>query len=757
MTRSIERGPDRSNSDRRLASGGPIGREVAHDSYGPASAGYGDGHDSNVLLHSAWRLVRILLERRWAIGGVITLALVVGITVTILMTPLYTSTIRLQIDREPSKIVEGGSTTPSEAGANDFLRTQYELLKSTAMAERVVSQLQLHNDQDFLKPRRGSLFALLQAAWAAPSNNASTAVDRAAAAAAIVASTVVVRSVAGSRLVDVSYSDSNALRAQRIANAYGEASIASNIDKRLQSNSYAKSFLEDQTKQLKTRLEDSEREMLSYAEREKVLEVSERASIADGNLQAATAALGQIVADRIKGEQLWKQVDRATGLNLPQLLTNSVIEGLRVRRNALVSEYEEKLETFKPSYPSMLQIQAKIKEVDRQLAVEVQAIKASLKASYDAALAQEQELIQRLDRLREENLELQKKSIQYNVLKREVDTNRGLYLSLLQRYKEVDVAGGASANNIWVVDRAQLASAPSEPSPMRALLLSLMLGLGAGIGLAVLLDKLDDRITGPDELEQVSHLTMLGVIPVETSGRSFSEALLDPHSAVTEAYRSLATSLQFSTETGLPRSLSITSATPGEGKSSTALAIARHFATIGHKVLLIDADLREPSLHDSFGDANATGLADYLTGAVAPPDVIRSTAVSNLAFLPSGQLPPNAADLLGGTRMRSLVSVGLEVFDLIVIDCPPMLGLADAPLVCSTTAATLFVVGAGQTRKGMVISALRRLQLAKCRLVGVILTHYDPRTGGEAFGYGGHYGYGADVERLAAQRLTGGT
>lgn len=731
--------PERHAQGRRLVSvqrGTPV---VARDPY--AAPGYGPPERGDELAQSLGWIYRIIVKRRWLIAGVTLLALAVGTTATLLRTPLYISTVRIQIDREPAKIVEGGSTMPSESGTGDFLKTQYELLKSLAMAERVVSTVQLHNDQDFIKPRGVSLVGYLRDLVTGRSAGRElTPSEREAIAVDIVSSTVVIRPVPGSRLVDIAYSDPKPVRAQRIANAYAEAFIASNIDKRFQSSAYAKSFLEDQIKQLKLRLEDSEREMLGYAEREKIIEVTERTSVTDNNLQVANSSLGQLVAERIKNEQLWKQVDQATGMNLPQLLSNGVIEGLRVRRNTLVTEYEEKLETFKPSYPSMIQIQNKIREVERQLSVEVQAIKASLRAAYDASLNQEAEMLQRIEILRTEVLELQKKSIQYNILKREVDTNRSLYLSLLQRYKEVDIAGGASSNNVLVVDKAHLPSAPSEPILSRALLLSLFLGLGSGLGLAFLLEKIDDRIRSADELEQLSNLTTLGIIPMSDAQRDFASELSDPHSAASEAYRSLATSLQFSTETGLPRSLSITSATAGEGKSTTALAIARHFANMGLRVLLVDADLRKPSLHEKLDQDNSIGLTNYLTGAASPPDVIQSTTHPNLAFLPSGPLPPNAADLLGGTRMYSLVSVGLEVFDFVVIDAPPMLGLADAALLSNATSATLFVVAAGQPRKGMIAAALRRLNLAKCNLIGVVLTRYDASTSGYGYSYG--YGYG---------------
>jgi polysaccharide biosynthesis transport protein len=736
----------------RLADQRPDQRSVAitkttpliqRDPYaGPADPRLRD--DDNNLAATVQHYVRMVLKRKLLILGFAMFAVALAAVKSLLQTPLYTSVLRLQIDTQSTRVIEGGVTSPTETGSIDFMRTQFELLKSRAIAERVVSALQLQNDKDFLTPRNVSLSQVLRSlisASAKPTGSATT--GQQSAAISVVTAGVEIKPVSGSRLVDIFYTDPSAARAQQIANAYAEAYVTSNIDKRFQANAYAKTFLEDQLKQLQLRLETSEKALIDFAEREKIIIVSEKSSIAENNLAATNTALGLLIAERMKNEQLWHQVENAKGLNLPQLLSNAVIDGLRGRRNELTREYEEKLETFKPDYPVMVQISNKLKEVDRQIASEVKTIKASLKVAFESSLAQENETKTRLDEQRMEVLELQKKGIENNILKREVETNRGLYNSLLQRFKEVDIAGGVGANNIFIIDRATTPGGPSGANLTNSLLMALALGLGVGLGFAYVLEALDDRVRVPEDVEQLSGLAMLGIIPLIGGATPFEDEIKNPHSQVSEAYRSLATALQFSTESGLPRSLAITSSGPAEGKSNTAHAIARHFATMGLKVLLIDADLRKPSLHIKLGQDNNVGLSNYLTGAMAPPDVIQATNLPNLAFMASGPLPPNAADLLSGTRLFSLVSVGLEVFDLIIIDAPPMLGLADAQLLASAASATMFVVAAGQQRKAVIRTALRRLQLSRTTLVGIVLTKYDSKTEGYGYGYG--YGYGSDA------------
>jgi len=690
---------------------------------------------------------RIFIKRRWLILAILSAVVIIGAVKTLLETPLYSATVRLQIDREPAKIVEGGVAT-SGAGEADFLRTQFELMRSSSVAERVVNLASLADDRDFLTPKQVSVWSIVRGmlpGGGAPTAagqpvSADTSADRGRAV-GLVMENLSVRPVAGSRLVDVTYTDPSPQRAQKVAAAFGEAFVASTLDKRFEANAFAKAFLQDQTQQLKNRLEESERSLLDFAQKEQIEVVTERASIAETNLAQANAALTAVITERIKNEQSWKQLQSAKALDLPQLLTNSVIDGLRGKRKLLEADYDEKLELFKPAYPMMVEIKNKMNEIDRQIKVEVGVIKDSYQNAYEALRAQEGEFQARVETLKKEVLDLQNRSVRYNILKREVDTNRTLYNDLLQRYKQVDIAGGVGANNVFLVERPGVPGAPSSPNVKRALMISLLLGLGCGLGAAYLVELLDDVVVSVEEAERLTQLASLGIIPKVASTASADAELSDPRSALSEAYRSLSTALQFTTQHGLPKSLLITSSGPGEGKSLTAYAVARHFALMGQKVLIIDADMRNPSLHKKIGADNSVGLSNYLTGACAPPEAILSTDIDNLAFMPSGPLPPNAADLLGGTRLLSLLTTGAEIFDLIMIDGPPVLGLADVPILANATEATVFVIAAGQSRKGALPGALRRIAQGRGALLGLVLTKFDARKAGYGYGYG--YGYGA--------------
>ena len=399
---------DRSSAGQSLipASTSSIGF-TRRDQYYPA--GLESPEEENDLANSLRQYVHILLKRKWLILSLTLLFFVLGGVRAAMKTPLYSSTARIQIDREPGKVIEGGSTSPSEEGGTEFLRTQYEILKSRAMAERVVSALQIHEDADFFKPLEVSALGLLTGSGKRERPSSPELQNRAV---GIVMSNVIISPIIQSRLVDLTYLDPSPVRAHQIANAYAEAYVASTLDERFQANSYAKTFLEDQIKQLQIRLEESEKALLDFAEREKMVEATEKSSIAENNLAAANTALGQLISERIKNEQLWKQMEKGTAISLPQLLSNHVIDLLRGQRKVLETEYQEKLENFKPSYPAMIEIVNKIKEIDRQITAEAATIRNSLKAAYESSLSQENEIKARIETLREEVLALQKKGIQ---------------------------------------------------------------------------------------------------------------------------------------------------------------------------------------------------------------------------------------------------------------------------------------------------------------------------------------------------------
>lgn len=641
---------------------------------------------------------------------------------TVARTPLYTATVRIQIDRAAQEILKSSTSATIKTSAGDYLRTQYALLSSRTLAERVAAKLSLSENRDFLQPRYTSLRSLPYALLARPPGSSQqNPSDRKTLATNIVSAHVEIRPVPGSRLLDIRYRDPNSATARDIANAYANAYIQWNLDKRLASSGDASTFLTDQIIKQRKRLETSEKALLEFAKKSKIIPNSNQVSIAEESLSAANRVLGKLISQRIKDEQLWRQIEGTSSIQMPQFLSNATIDQLRSRRKALANSFQEKLETFKPEYPAMRQIQSKINEVDRQLNAEIKTIRASFKAAFQNSANQESEMRARMESLRSEVLNLKNNQIQYDILQRETDSNRTLYNELLKRLKETNIAGSARSNNIFIVDHAKSPGAPSEPRRGRILLLALLLGIGASTLIAYTIELLDDRVHGPNQAEQVTGLASIASIP-NIQGRTRQSK-----TAASTAYRSLATALQFTTHSGLPRSVAITSTGPNEGKSTTCVALARHFATLGFSVLLIDGDMQQPSLHTTLKAENWAGLSSYLAGVHVPAEIIQPTDQANLSLIAAGPADHNAKDKFADAKLHSLIAASLEAFELVIVDTPSVKNDANAMLITSATAATLFVIACNQQRSDAIRDAVSQLHLARSRLLGTVLTKHNSK------------------------------
>jgi succinoglycan biosynthesis transport protein ExoP len=697
-----------------------------------------------VDLLAYWRL---LMKHRVLIAAIFFVAVVLGVAATLLMTPIYTASTTLQIDRESARVMNTTDVEPREATVQgeEFFQTQYGLLKSRSLAERVIQNLGLARSDDFLKAMGAKPPQLT------PKTRKPLSELRQEAVLAVVQGNLAITPTRGSRLVAVKFSSPDPTVAARVANAFAEGFIQANLDRRFESSSYARTFLEQRIAQTKTKLEDAERQLVAYAADQQIINVKDgqggpSQSLTATDLSASNTSLSSAKAARITAEAKWRQANSGQLMSLTDVLQNPTIQKLTEQRAETLSEYQQKLRLFKPDFPEMLQLKAQIDELDRQIATVAGNIKTSIENEYRVAVTQEQSLQRQVNGLKGDVLDLSERSIRYNILQRELDTSRTLYDGLLQRYKEIGVTGGITANNISIVDRADPPNFPSKPKLIVNLALAIMLGAGFGILAAFVVEGLDESITTPEEVEAKLGLAVLGAIPMLEKGVQPLDAMSDIRSSFAEAYYSLRTALQFSTADGVPRVLLITSSRPSEGKSTTALAVAKNLARVGHRVLLIDADLRKPSLHRLLGLSADVGLSSVLAGAALLSEAAVPTSDRNLLAIPAGPLPPNPAELLSGPRMRSFLAEAQAHFDHVVIDGPPVLGLADAPMLSSVVTGTVMVVESRGTRRGQARGALRRLSMARGKVLGVILTKFRAR--GASYGgydYAYDYAYGGNT------------
>lgn len=700
---------------------------------------------------------QILLKRRWLVLGILASILALTLLVTLLTPPVYRATATLQIDREAMQVVQVEGMQASEASNNsgDFYQTQYELLQSRALAERVVDTMNLANSSLASLATHSWFSRLMQTLRPQTRAQTTAAADAAKSdalreAVAVVQGGLSIEPVRNSRLVKINFDSGNPQFSARVVNALSEGFIAQQLERRFDASSYAKKYLEDRLRQLKGRLAQSERELVAFAQKENIVNTGESGlSLVSQNLTDLNTQLAQAQAQRIRAEARWREAAGAGGAALPaDMLANSIIRTLQQQRADLQGQYQQKLQVFKPDYPEMKQLHGQIAELDKQISGELRNIRASVKSEYDAAMSQENLLTGKLASLRTQSLDTDNRSIQYNILKREVDTNRQLYDAMLQRYKEIGIAGGVSTNNVAIVDRALPPQSRYKPNLPLNLAIGLLLGAMLGVLTAFVLEFMDQTLKTPQDVEQRLRLSVLGIIPKLKKQEIPAQALRDLRSAFSEAYRSVRTALQFSTDNGVPKVLLVTSAGPSEGKTTTAWSLARNFAQLGKRTLLIDGDLRNPSLHRIAELRGEIGLSNLLAGAANINEAIQETDDPRLKVILAGPLPPNPAELLAGSKLISLLTVVSESYDQIVIDGPPVLGLADAPILANASAGTLLVVEAGKTRIQAAQVAVKRLLVARARIIGVVLSKYAAGQHGHGYGYGsyGYYAYGGQQQ-----------
>ncbi len=732
------------------------GADRSQDLYvGTPPSGWADERDDGAGFDLAvyWRLA---LKHRILILGCFFGALVIGTALTLLMTPIYTAQTTLQINRESDRVFSSDDVAPRESmtQGEEFFQTQYGLLRSRSLAERVIENLGLARSDETLK-------ALGIEPPPATGTAANQASSRRAAALEAVQENLSVSPVRGSRLVAVGFDNPNPVISARIANGFAENFIQANLDRKFESSAYAREFLEERIAQTKGRLESAERELVAYASSQQIINIIEPGSgdanngstqsLTSNNLVATNMALADARAARVAAEERWRSARTSALMTVPEVLQNPAIQRLAEQRAVLSATYEQKLSVYQPDFPEMVQLKAQIDESDGQIAALANNIRRSIQVQFETASSQERSLQSQVTVLTGEVLDLRNRSVQYNILQRELDTTRTLYEGLLQRYKEVGVTGSVTANNISIVDRASPPEKPSKPNLILNIALAAVLGLGLGLVAAFVLEALDETLATPDDVENKLGVSVLGVIPLLDKGKTTAEALVDLRSGFSEAYYSLRTALQFSTPDGAPSSLLVTSARPAEGKSTTAYAIALNLARVGRRVLLVDGDLRNPSMHRVVGVENERGMSNLLSGSADLASVVQGTKTENLMFIPCGPLPPNPAELWGGDRLRQVLAEAREGFDHVVIDGPPVLGFADSPLLAAAVGGVVFVIESRGTRRGQARGALRRLKVGQAHLLGLVLSKFSAKStsyGGYDYAY--DYKYGAEQDRDSA-------
>lgn len=697
------------------------------------------------------RMWAAVYRNRWPMIATIVLALIIGVLVTIFTTPVYEATSTIQIEPRASQTLKNNTEVePELANAYDAQRyvvSAVDVIKSRALAEKVAEDLKLFTSNTFFEKMK------LEEPTAEPGRLVGVSEARKRTVTNILMGSLKVETNENSSLVSLRVTSPDPQLAADIANSYARNSVAYNLQQKSETTAYARKFLEDELRTAQSRLERSERDAISYARAAGLLDLnitrapdsdngnSTSASLVSSNLLSINSAMSEATAQRIAAQERFASASKAPTLSLPEVQNNGTVQSLIRERALLAAKYAEMGQRRQDRFPEMVQIKAQIDSIDRQIAQIGKTVIDALRENLDYAQRREGNLRGQLNSLRSEALTEQERSVQYNLLRREADTNRSLYDMLLQRYREISTVAGVIAANIIMLDSAEVPGGPIEPRPFINMLVALALGVGIAVALAYLRETFDDAVRAPEEIEEKLNTQFLGAIPKLTEEDDPYEQLEVRTSPLSESYLALRSVLSFSTSEGLPKVILCTSSLPGEGKSTTSYALARSFGAIGKKTLLLDGDLRKPTVHYLFDLPREPGFSEVIVGDKPIAEVVHHADTPNLDVLTCGTMPPNPAELFSGDHAAVAIDRLAEIYDVIIIDGPPVMGLADAPLLASIADGTLLIVEAGRGYRGQAKVAIRRLRANSARIIGAVLTKFDARQSGYGYAYEYNYAY----------------
>lgn len=688
----------------------------------------------------------VILKRKSIVLTFFISVVVATVVLTFMATPLYKSTVVIKIDKESPNVlsfkgIQGGLDV-------DSYETQYEILKSRSVAARVIKKLNLDKDPRFM-PAESELskasselinyvkdvalrsFAFVSprgAAEDAPAVQGRVQEDVPIYIVNFLKSNLEVKPVKNSQLVQVSFLSHRPDLAMNVANSTAEAYIDYDLNSRVDATKEGKAFLEKQIVDVKAKVETSEKALNDYASRNEIIFVDkDKLSILNQKLSETSTALSAATAERMQKEALYREI-RESGTDNPIILNNSLILGLKQQHASLEAEYFNLSRTYTSDYPRMKNLKSQIDALQDRINREKSHLIKSVGSDYSTALKREASFKTTFEAQKKRVLDFQEKAVQYQILKREVDVNKELHNSLLQRLNELGVAAMSTATNIQVVDRAIFPRTPYKPDKARNIFLSILFGLMGGIGLAFLVDYFDNTVNDTQEIEKRMNVPSLGMVPLQkdlisSRGPRLIEA--NAKTPMAEVFRSIGTFILLSSSVKPPKTILITSPGEKEGKSTISLNIATSLAESLGNGVLIDADLRKPKLHHSFDLDNNIGLSNCLAGMVdfdlGNGRLVRPTAAKGLSVITSGPVPLNPSELLFSARMRALLDALYMLFNFVVIDAPPVMGMPDSVFLSTIVDGTILVIKAGETPRDALVTTKKIFRNVNARLMGVVL------------------------------------
>ena len=711
------------------------GRDLWADGYLPGDMVEGQA-SSGFQIDTAW-LRGALFRQRWLIGGTILAGLLIGLIVTLLTTPVYQASATVRIQPWGNYIVEGQDVSTPITSSNEidlFMETLGTVIESRNLAEVVADELNLGT-------RNALLGADVDESRPPDRSDEEWNEDKRRMAISALQSQVSAEVPMNSQIISINFRSEDPALAAEIVNAYAEAFQQSDTRRNVESNSYAREYLTEQIEDVRTRLEDAERAANDYARSAGI--VTPGTTGADGetgqtiigsNLSNINTTVAQARAARIAAEQKWRAVSGIPASQLPEVQNNSAIQGLTQQRAELAGQLTNLRQRYNDQFPEIQDILARIELIDAQIAQTGNDIKASIRSEYIIARNQEAALSGELSSVTGEALVEQDKTVEYAGLEREAEALRKQLETLLTRFNSISTAANVQSGAITILDNAVVPRSPVTPDIMRNMLLAFVLSVALAGGLALVREIFVDQFRRTEDIDERLGLPVLGLTPhVKSDDIDRQEA--NQFSALMEAYASIRSTIDFS----VPRDgavVQLTSSQASEGKSTTALILAELFARLGRRTLLIDSDLRKPSIVKLLDvDRRDSGITEVLMGHAKLDDAIIEGVHENLQILSVAGIPPNPVELLSSRRFKEFIEEQRQNYSIILIDSPPVLGLADAPEIAQVADASIFVIEANRTSFAQARTAVKRLQYVGANIIGAVLTKYRALEAGSDYAY----------------------